>query len=218
MRSMTESVSKRRFGCLHVFLFVLAAVALTAVISFFVFRAVYFPSAFKPVTLNAREEKALEAKLDRLDVTATNAPVAALEPEPYSEEGAERTIRLTEKELNALLAKNTDLADKLAIDLSENLVSAKLLIPLDEDFPVFGGRTLRVRAGLKVRLSGEKPEVVFQGLSIMGIPLPAAWLGGMKDVNLLDETGGDQGFWKTFAGGIEDLRVEDGQVRIKLKE
>ncbi|MBP7829921.1 MAG: arginine N-succinyltransferase [Kiritimatiellae bacterium] len=217
MRSMTESVSKRRFGCLHVFLFVLAAVALTAVISFFVFRAVYFPSAFKPVTLNAREEKALEAKLERLDFTANNAP-AAPEPEPYSEEGAERTIRLTEKELNALLDRNTDLAGKLAIDLSENLVSAKLLIPLDEDFPVFGGRTLRVRAGLKVRLSGEKPEVVFQGLSIMGIPLPAAWLGGMKDVNLLNETGGDQGFWKTFAGGIEDLRVEDGQVRIKLKK
>lgn len=217
MRSMKESVSKRRFGCLHVFLFVLAAVALTAIISFFVFRAVYFPSAFKPVTLNAREEQALAAKLDRLDFTATNA-AAALEPEPYSEEGAERTIRLTEKELNALLAKNTDLADKLAIDLSENLVSAKLLIPLDEDFPVFGGRTLRVRAGLKVRLSGEKPEVVFQGLSIMGIPLPAAWLGGMKDVNLLDETGGEQGFWKTFAAGIEDFRVEDGRIAIKLRE
>jgi len=213
-----RSKAGRRFGCLQVLLIVLAAVVLTVAISFLVFRAIYFPSAFRPVTLNAREEQALEAKLERLDFTATNAAAAALEPEPYSEEGAERTIRITEKELNALLAKNTDLADKLAIDLSENLVSAKLLIPLDEDFPVFGGRTLRVKAGLKIRLSGEKPEVVFQGLSVMGIPLPAAWLGGMKDVNLLDEAGGDQDFWKTFAAGIEDLRVEDGRIAIRLRK
>lgn len=207
----------RRFGCLQVLLIMLAAIVLTAAGSFFVFKAVYFPSSLKPVRLNAREEQALQTKLERLDFTATRTAAAESAPEPYGEEGAERTIRFTEQELNALLAKNTDLAGRLAIDLSENLVSARLLIPLDEDFPVFGGRTLRVKAGLKVRLSGEKPEVVFQGLSIMGIPLPAAWLGGLKDVNLLDETGADAGFWKTFAAGIEDLRVEDGRIAIKIK-
>ena len=53
----------RRFGCLHVLLFVGIAVVLTAAASFFVFRAILFPPPFKPVTLNDREESALQAKL-----------------------------------------------------------------------------------------------------------------------------------------------------------
>jgi len=38
------------------------------------------------------------------------------------------------------LATNTDLAHKLAIDLSKNLASAKLLVPLDPDMPVLRRR------------------------------------------------------------------------------
>ena len=213
------SSPKRRFGCLHVMLFVLIAVVLTALVSFFVFKAVLFPSAFRPVELNAREEQALQVKLDRLDFTApSNTAASALEPEPYSEEGAERMIRFTEKELNALLARNTDLADKLAVDLSDNLISAKLLIPLDEDFPILGGKTLRVKAGLTFRYADGRPVVLLRGVSVMGIPLPNAWLGGLKDIDLVKESGGDAGFWKAFADGVEDVRVEEGRVRIKLKE
>ncbi|MBU1693576.1 MAG: arginine N-succinyltransferase [Verrucomicrobia bacterium] len=219
MSRMNEPVPRRRFGCLHVLLFVFLAVALTAVVSFFVFKAVLFPSAFRPVELSAREAQTLQVKLDRLNFTVPSpATAAALEPEPYSEEGAERTIRLTEKELNALLARNTDLADKLAIDLSDNLVSAKLLIPLDEDFPVFGGRILRVRAGVTFSYAEGRPVIMLRGVSVMGIPLPNAWLGGMKDINLLEESGSDAGFWKAFADGVEDVRVEKDRLTIKLKE
>ena len=213
------SSPKRRFGCLHVTLFVLITVVLTAVVSFFVFKAVLFPSAFRPVELNAREEQALQVKLDRLDFTApSNTTASALEPEPYSEEGAERMIRFTEKELNALLAKNTDLADKLAIDLSDNLISAKLLIPLDEDFPILGGKTLRVKAGLTFRYADGRPVVMLRGVSVMGIPLPNAWLGGLKDIDLIKESGGDAGFWKAFADGVEGVRIEEGRFTITLKE
>jgi hypothetical protein len=216
----------RRFGCLHVLLFVFIAVVLTAVASFFVFKLVLFPPAFKPVELNAREEKTLQGKLDRLDFTAPAptkpAPVpekgGALEPEAYSEEGAGRTIRFTEKELNALLAKNTDLADKLAIDLSEDLISAKLLIPLDQDFPVVGGKTLRVKAGVTFTYADGQPVVMLRGITVMGVPLPNAWLGGLKNIDVVKEAGGDAGFWKAFAAGVEDLRVEDGLVTITLKK
>lgn len=220
----------RRFGCLHVFLFVLAAVVVTALVSFFVFRAILFPAAFKPTQLSEREEKALQAKLERLDFDAP-PPAArkpaeqparpkggALEPEAYSEAGADRTIRLTERELNALLAKNTDLADKLAIDLSQDLVSAKLLVPLDEDFPVLGGKTLRVRTGLALSYADGRPVMILRGVSVMGVPLPNAWLGGMKNIDLAAETGGDEGFWEVFADGVQDVRVEDGCIAITLKE
>jgi hypothetical protein len=141
-----------------------------------------------------------------------------MEPEPYGERPADRTVRFTEKELNALLAKNTDLADKVAIDLSPGLVSAKLRIPMDEDAPFVGGKTLRVRAGLSFDYADGKPVVALKGITVMGVPIPKAWLGGLKNVDLVAEYGGDAGFWKAFGAGVESLRVEDGGVVLQLRE
>jgi hypothetical protein len=225
---MSDSPSpKRRLGCLHVLLFVAIAVVVTAVVGFFVLKAFLFPPAFKPVKLNEREEKALQVKLERLDPTAPTAnPTpepeddagAALKPEPYSESGADRTIRFTEKELNALLAKNTDLADKLVFDLSPGLVSAKLRIPLDEDVPVIGGKILRVKAGVAYGYADARPVIMLRGIMVMGVPMPNAWLGGMKNIDLIKEYGGNTGFWKAFSDGVESLIVEEGCVTIRLKE
>ena len=119
--------------------------------------------------------------------------------------------------MKALLARNTDLARKLALDLSEDLVSAKLLVPVDPDFPVMGGKILKVRAGLELAYDAGRPIVVLRGISIMGVPLPNAWLGGIKNIDLVSEFG-DAGFWRGFADGIEHIRVEDGRLNIKLKE
>lgn len=209
----------RRFGCLHLLLAAAVAAILAAIAAFLVARLIFFPAAFKPVELSAREEQALQIKLDRLDFAAPAAnPDAAAEPEAYSEADADRTIRFTEKEINALLAKNTDWADKLAIDFSENLISAKLLVPLDEDFPVLGGKTLRVKAGATFRYEDGRPALLLRGVSVMGVPLPNAWLGGLKNIDVIGEFGGDAGFWKSFADGIEALRVAEGRVELTLKE
>ena len=72
-----------------------------------------------------------------------------LTPEKYSED-VDKVLGLTERELNALLAKNTDLSDKLVIDLSDNLLSVKLLIPVYQEFPVIGGKTIKVTAGMEL--------------------------------------------------------------------
>lgn len=217
------TASPRRFGCFHLFLVALIAAVTTAVIGFFVFKAVLFPKAFQPVQLNPMEEQVLQSKLDRIDFKLEPEEevvdaAGQLKPEAYSEEGADRTIRFTERELNALLAKNTDLADKLAIDLSPDLVSAKLLIPLDEDFPVLGGKTLRVKAGVIFRYADGQPKIMLRGVMVMGVPLPNAWLGGLKNIDVVREFGGDEGFWQAFAAGVESLRVEDGHLALTLKE
>lgn len=197
---------------------------LTAVISVLAtvwVMAVYlFPGEFKPVILGASEQRALDAKIERLRELPppSGNGVDTLEPEPYSEAGAEREIVLTEKELNALLATNTDLARRLAIDLSDNLASAKLLVPLDEDFPVLGGKTVKLTAGVELAYAQGRPIVILKGVSIWGVPLPNAWLGEMKNVDLVAEFGTQEGFWRSFAAGVEEIEVEEGKLRIKLKE
>jgi hypothetical protein len=222
----------------HNWLKILGIVVLASVISTLVaLWAVYaylFPGAFKPVTLSAKEEQVLEKKLERLETIQRTPSLhkdrlqpegqqqtregGRLQPERYSETDANREIILTERELNALLAKNTDLAPKLAIDLSQNLASAKLLIPLDEEFPVLGGKTLKVTAGLELAYKNSKPVVVLRGISLWGVPIPNAWLGNMKNVDLVHEFGDQNGFWGAFADGIDEVEISDGQLRVKLKE
>jgi len=225
---------KRHLSGLQIFLIVLAAIVLTAGTTYWVLRTYIFPVEFKPVELSAQEEQVLNAKLERLDTLQArstrgaakaarrNAADAAnpelLEPEAYTEADADRSITLSERELNGLLAKNTDLARKLAIDLSENLLSAKLLLPVDEDFPVLGGQILTVRAGLELAYRGGRPIVVLKGVSIMGVPVPNAWLGGMKNIDLVEYYGHETGFWKSFADGVDNIRIEDGNITMVLKE
>ncbi len=215
----------------HVLLIVLFTAVVTIVGTYWVLKTYVFASSFKPVTLNEKEEKTLQHKLrmlgydsgfssrtvnretgDEIDETGF------LKPEPYSEQGARREISFTEREMNALLAKNTDLAQKLAIDLADDLVSAKLLLPLEEDFPVLGGKTLRLNAGIGMAYQNDKPVIILKGVSIMGVPVPNAWLGGLKNIDLVSEFGVDPGFWKSFAEGVEHIQVTDGQINIKLKE
>ena len=99
-----------------------------------------------------------------------------------------------------------------------DLVSARILIQLDQDLPVLGGKTLRVKAGVTFAYRDGRPLVVLRGISVMGVPMPSAWLGGMKNVDLVQEFGGDTGFWKAFSDGVEDIRVEEGQLTVRLKE
>ncbi len=220
--------SVKRFDRVHIILFVLLAVIITGAFSYWALDSYLFPSQFTPVTLNKKEQRVLDDKLERLESLAmrekqgspagVNDSSAALEPEAYSEEGASREISLTENEVNALLAKNTDLADKLAIDLSEDLISAKLLVPVDEDFPLFGGKTIKVRGGVVLAYRQERPVVMLKGVSVMGVPIPNAWLGGLKNIDLVREFGNEEGFWKSFADGVETVHVADGALKIQLKE
>ena len=55
-------------------------------------------------------------------------------------------------------------------------------------------------------------------MSIWGVPIPNAWLGGIKNVDLVQEFGYEAGFWQGFAAGVDDLQVEEGMLKIRLKE
>jgi hypothetical protein len=200
---------------------ILLTIIVTAVVTFFAVKYFLSPRPFSPVELSQKEEIKLNEKLQYFGLPAlasSNEDQPTIEPEAYSEKDTKREISFSEKELNALLAKNTDLADKVAIDLSESLASAKMIIPLDPDFPVLGGKTLKVTGGAEFAFRDGRPVVILKGVSVWGVPIPNAWLGNLKNVDLVSEFGGDEGFWKSFAEGVSNIQIEEGQLKIKLKE
>jgi hypothetical protein len=227
---------KKRFTGLQVLGIVAAVVILTAAVTMTAAWFYLYPRPFKPVVLSPAEQQVLAAKLDRVEAVTGMQPPGAelpaktktpepdftpdgrLQPQAYTEETADREVTFSERELNALIATNTDLADKFAVDLADNLVSARLLVPVDPDFPIFGGKVLRARAGVEVAYREGRPVVKLKGVSLMGVPVPNAWLGGLKNIDLVQEFGAERGFWKAFADGVESITVGEGQVHITMKE
>ncbi len=233
-----QPAKKKGFSGLQVLGIVVGAMLLTVVVTIFSIKAWLFPHPFQPVVLDQQEKQQLEQKLNRFESFAalpTQEAQAAntaqsthqnkdfghdgnLAPQAYSEKGASREISFTEREINGLLAKNTDLAHKLAVDLADDLISLRMLVPVDPDFPVLGGKIIRAKAGAELAYRNNKPVVILKGISLMGVPIPNAWLGGLKNIDLVQEFGGNEGIWKSFSEGVETIEVKEGQLYIKLKE
>ncbi len=217
----TENEDSKKGGCLKTLGIMLITIIISVIATVFIINYYLFPKQLEPVELNQREESQLNQKLKHFglpELSSSNDNPNDLAPEPYSEVGAKREITFSEKELNAMLAKNTDLADKAAIDLADNLASVKMIIPLDPDFPILGGKTLKANAGAELAYANGRPIVILKGVSVWGVPIPNAWLGNLKNVDLVKEFGGDEGFWKSFSDGVENIKIEEGQLKIKLKE
>jgi len=231
-QQIVVATPKKGIRAIHILWIVLATILITAVVTFWALRTYVYAKDFTPVDLSVKEQQTLNTKLRILgydpgpEPTKITKPEGAqqetdeqwLRPERYEESEKKREVSFSERELNAVVAKNHDLAKKLAVDLSDDLVSARLLVPVDQDFPVLGGKTLRVSAGVKLSFSDAKPVVILKGVSVMGIPIPNPWLGELKNIDLIKEYGDEDGFWKSFAGGVDNIRVEAGQMKIKLKE
>ncbi len=215
-------------GCLRALgIAALCALIIVVIIAGWVKYNIY-ASPYTPTKLSIQEQKVLDSKMSVLTESShretalssrkKSKPSSSLKPEAYSEEGARREISLTEKELNALIANKPEIARSVAIDLSENLVSLKLVVPVDDEIIFFGGKTLRLNMGVVLGYENNSPVVAIKGVSLGGIPIPNAWLGYMKGKNLIQEFGTETGFWKLFAEGVKDVRVQEGHIRIRLKE
>jgi len=224
---LVQEFKPRRFTWPQVLLIVTGTILLTLIAAIVAAQYLFSPKPFTPITLRPEEQTRLEAKLDRLGVSpqkkdqppehwpTNDQPLA---PEAYREDPAARSVRFSERELNSLLATNTNMAERVAIDLSQDLVSLNMLIPVDPDFPILGGRTLKIKAGLELAYRQEQPVVIFRGISVMGVPLPKAWLGNIKNLDLIQQFGLEDGFWKSFADGIQALNVSEGALQLVLNE
>jgi hypothetical protein len=217
-----------RFSGKQVLAFVGLAVLVTALVTGWWINQYLYAATFEPTKLSVSDQQVLDSKMAMLQKQADrdvspgdslqspqNTP---LEPEPYTEQESDREIQLTERELNALIAKDREVAQYVAVDLADDLVSVKLLVPVDQEVPILGGKTIKLNFGVKLSYANGKPIVAMRGISLGGIPLPSAWWGDIKNTNLVEEFGEAGGFWDQFAKGVKDIKIRDGQLLVKLKE
>lgn len=224
----TPPGKKTSSGCLRVLGIALTTVVIVGLIVAGWVKYNIYASEHTPTKLEPAEQKILDTKLNRLEESAREEHAARisqehdttdrLTPEPYSEKWAKREINLTEKELNSIIADTPEAARMVAIDLSEDLISVILVVPMNEEIIVLGGKTLRINLGMVLRYERDKLVVALKGISLGGIPMPNAWLGYLKNKNLVDEFGGEGGFWSLFAEGIKDIKVRNGYIRVHLRE
>lgn len=186
----------------------------------------------KPVQLSAQEKAVVEDKLQRVQPAAlrddrgADAPVVSAAPvvsgaEAEMTTGADSEYQkgdkefiITERELNGLLNEHTKLGDSLRFELYDGEVRARAATKLDEDFPIIGGKTLKMRARFFAETNNGVPSLVLDDLTVWGVSLPNDWIGGLKGQNILGEVLGTG----DNISGVEHLEVQRGQLWIKLKE
>ncbi len=192
---------------------------------------------YRPVTLTPPEQQVLEQKL----TAATGEPVVIGEKTPGesgSPDGSpaaitidskspgvfaaadNRTIILTEHELNGYLHHNTDLGERLKFDLRPNAFVVRLIQPIEPEVPVVGGKTLRVNVtlGAYIDPTTSRFRMEVDDISVGGVPIPNAWLGDIKNQDFFAGAEYGDGFLRRFADGIENFEIRNGEMLIRLAE
>lgn len=193
---------------------ILACSGITAAATAWWVKRNIYASPLKPVLLSASEKSALDGKLNNLGIAGETASQAEAAERKADEE--RRTLVLTEKELNAFL-DSQGLGQQVRVDLQDGAASVTALIPMADDIPAVGGTTLRLKVSLSAgMIPGDKFAFRVTDVSMGGIPLPNAWLGDIKGVNLLADGIENDPAMKRFLAGIRELKIESGAIRVLL--
>jgi hypothetical protein len=185
----------------------------------------YIQRPIKPVVLSPPEKAAVDKKLEPLGRTTGDGPRVSIpeggvtRPEldrPYVP--GSKALRLTERELNGLLNLNTDLGKTVRLELGQDAINAYVVTPIPEDVPVFGGKMFRARGRFRVSVTkGAAPYAVLEDVTVLGLSLPKAWLGGLKGKNLLAEAMGERNGAPVLRG-VKSLRVEPGALVLEVED
>lgn len=167
-----------------------------------------YPAPIKPVTLSVQEQSALDAKLAVL-TSPTNK-------KPADPELAKRTLVITEREVNAYLAKQ-NLGESVEVNFSEGRVSTAIILTSPPDFPVLAGQKVRMRLTFGTSMNpGQKLAFILDDVSLGGISLPNAWLADLKGVDLIAKNIATDPGLQRFLAGIQQLDVYQGELRLVL--
>ncbi len=168
------------------------------------------PAPFMPVALNVQEQQALEQKLQVLNTPADAPPVTDLE---------KRTIVLTEKEVNAWLANN-ELGESVQVRFDRGKITAAAILKLPDDFPALAGQKIKLSLSLMAQLNdaGRHFGLQIDDVTVGGLSLPNDWVGGLKGMNLVDESAKVDPAMQQFLKGIRQFEISNGAAMIRLNE
>jgi len=218
-----KPVPKRRnwllLGCGGV-IALLLVIILTVVITIW-----WLGRPIKPVVLSPAEKQAVEEKLDHLGGAPANKSRAVAQsndrPKPEPDRiylPGSRELRLTEREINGLLNENTDLGNSVRLEFGRDAINAYVATPIPEDVPLMGGKMFRARGRFRLSVgNGGEPYAILEDVTVFGLSLPKAWLGGVKGENLLGDAVGKRNGAPIFKG-IKSLRVEPGALVLEVDE
>ena len=137
------------------------------------------PAPFIPVSLTTQEQAAFDQKLAAFPV---GSPAAA--PAPPVTDLANRTLVITEREVNAWLAKN-ELGEHVQGRFKNGKITGALLLDIPQDFPVLAGQRIKASLGLTAHLDGTSRHlalVVDEPGQLLGKILPPERArGGERD-------------------------------------
>jgi hypothetical protein len=192
----------------------------------------FHASPFKPVVLSPEQQKTVDLKIEALNPPDSSLPPGLVDPAgderiqrtpaeappETAEDLARRTLVFTETEINGVLHHNSNLGEYLDIELDHRHIGARAIVPFPPDAPFIGGKTLRLRLSLRTFLDETgRLAIIVQDVTVGGVPLPGAWLGGLKGANIVDEYSAEHGLLKALADGIEHFEVQDDKMTIVLK-
>jgi hypothetical protein len=200
----------------------------------------------KPVVLSAAEKAVVEEKLRvlggrdsarntagpapsaaaRVEAEAKETPPAPTAADPRAASAADRAyvpgskvLKLTEREINGLLNANTDFGQTLRLEFGRDAINAYVAVPIPEDFPIGGGRMFRARGRFRVSLgNGGAPYAILEDVTVFGLSLPKAWLGGLKGENLIGQAILGEEARPQGLPGVKSLRVEPGALVLEVED
>ena len=221
------------YGCLTAIVLCLIIAATAGVTAWMVKRSLN-PKPIEPTVLTVEEQQVFEEKMEIVMEAQDDSPAGTLVEQPAVETGTQileaveeveededfirKPLVLTERELNSLIGHNTDLADKVYVTLRRNKIQFKGNFPVPDDFPILGGKTIRINVRSHLELVDGRLELRIENIALGGIPIPGAWIQDIKGKDLLSEAFSDDDFVRALSDGVESLEVEDGQIVLMLAE
>ena len=209
------------YGCLTAaILFVI--ILLTVLVTAWWVKRSMTGTEIEPTVLTQEEEVILEDKLEQLREGEDN--LDEIRSEAKVEETGETLswdeddgvirgpIHITEREINAMIGKNTELADRVKVKLRPDRIKIAANLPVPEDAPILGGKTLRFNLSTKVKVVEDQLVVEVESVGLGGMPIPNAWIMDIKNKNLAEEFFPDEKSRQTFMAGVEKLEVNEGEI------
>lgn len=161
------------------------------------------PTALPPVAVSDDELMALGKRLDAFRQAIENG-------------AGGQEIALTAQDLNAMIHKSPDLADKLRVRIEGNQLQGTACIPLDMIGGPLKGRWLNGEATFRVDTAAAGLLVFMDDLKVRGKSVPSFVMGSLRGHNLAEKAMQDPKA-AAMLQKLESVAVRDGKLILRSK-